>query len=99
MSDETIEWAGKSIQRFSIDRSSLLETMPSDITGEELYKWIVLATDEDWISQDDLYDLNFAFVYAAGKVNSDFSYEVFDRTVEYQYDLLEDEDDDEEDDD
>jgi hypothetical protein len=99
MSDETIEWSGKSLQRFAIDRSSLLETMPSDITGEELYKWIVLATDEDWISQDDLYDLNFAFVYAAGKANGEFSYEVFDRTVEYQYDLLEDEDDDEEDDD
>ena len=99
ISDQKIEWTGKGLQSFAIDRSTLLETMPSDTTGEELYKWIVLATDEEWMSHDDLYDLNFAFVFAAASADGEFSYELLDRTVEYQYDLLEEEEDDDEEDD
>ena len=99
ITEQQIEWTGNGLQRFVIDRSTLLDTTPSDVTGEELYKWIVLATEEDWISHDDLYDLNFAFVYTAAMSGGNFSYELLDRTVEYQYDMLEEEEDDEEDDD
>ncbi|MDO9374801.1 MAG: hypothetical protein Q7T76_10295 [Ferruginibacter sp.] len=99
ITEQQIEWTGNGLQTFAADRSTLLETMPSEATGEKLYKWIVQATEEEWMSHDDLYDLNFAFVYAASQSGGDFSYEVLDRTVEYQYDVLEEEEDDEEDDD
>ncbi len=51
----------------------------------------MLATEEDWLTEDDLYDLNFAFVYAAGSMHLDFNYETFDLTVATQYETLEQE--------
>jgi hypothetical protein len=51
-----------------------------------------LATGEDWLTDDDLYDLNFAFAFAAGRSGQPFDYHVFDRTLEYQYNLLDEED-------
>ncbi len=59
----------------------------------QLLIWIFVATDEDWLTENDLYDLNFAFVYAIAKFNLDFDYEIFDHTLERQYELFEDEDD------
>jgi hypothetical protein len=55
----------------------------------------MLATDEDWLAQDDLYDLNYAFVYAIARFNLDFDYEIFDATLETQFEQfdLEDEED------
>ena len=53
------------------------------------YNWILLATEEEWLTQDDLYDLNFAFVYAAALWGHEFSYETFDATLEEQYDQFE----------
>ena len=91
----TIEWAGNGIERFVIDRSSLLETILHETSFQPMYKWLVLATEEDWLTEDDLYDLNFAFVFAAGASNEEFDYEIFDTTVEYQYDLFDDEEEDE----
>ena len=49
-----------------------------------LYKWIVMATGEDWLTEDDLYDFNFAFAFAAGSTPDKFSYEIFDNSLEYQ---------------
>ena len=90
-----IEWAGSSFNRFVIDRASLLETILVDEASEPLYKWIVLATQEDWLSNDALYDLNFAFVFAAGQSNENFDYGLLDKTLDYQFDILDDEEDDE----
>lgn len=92
-----IEWNGKGPDRFVIDRSMLLETILHESSFLPMYKWLVLATEEDWLTEDDLYDLNFAFVFAAGASGEEFDYEIFDNTVEYQYELLDDEDEDEED--
>jgi hypothetical protein len=51
----------------------------------------LLATDEDWLTENDLVDLNFAFVYAVAKFGLDFKYQVFDATLDYQFELFEDE--------
>lgn len=87
----TIEWAGQGLKRFVIEKQQLLETKRVEQLNEDLYKWIVLATDEDWLTDDDLYDLNFAFVFAAGASRQNLNYEVFDRTLDYQFDILDDE--------
>jgi len=87
-----IEWAAnQGFQRFVVDTKSLLETITLQDDSDNLYKWIVLATEEDWLTTDDLYDFNFAFVYVAGTLQLPLDYALFDRTVAYQYDLLDDE--------
>ena len=98
VNDSAIEWKGSGLNRFVIDKNSLTEVVETDDEDTSLYKWIVLATEEDWLTEDDLYDLNFAFVYAAAKWTADFDYEVFDESLSYQYGQLESEDDEQPDD-
>jgi hypothetical protein len=83
--DSGIEWKGNGHQRFVIGRQQLLET------EDGMYSWVLRATGEDWLTDDDLYDFNFAFVYAAARAGNDFDYEIFDRTLDEQYDMLEEE--------
>ena len=96
VTDTTIEFNSDMPQRFVIEKHLLLETEEVADRDEPLYKWILLATAEDWLTEDDLYDLNFAFVYAAGEVSEDFDYERFDKTVEYQFEIIEGDEDEEE---
>src|SRR6478735_4740816 len=93
VNESNIEWRGSGRNKFVIEKKSLTEKIETDDDNLSLYKWIVLATDEEWLTEDDLYDLNFAFVYAAGEAKSGFDYQVFDETLSYQYSQLEDEDD------
>ena len=90
-----IEWSGEGFQRFEIDKTTLLETIQSEDSAVLLYKWILLATQEEWLENDDLYDLNFAFVFAAAGTPQYFSYEIFDNTLEYQFDFLDEEEENE----
>jgi hypothetical protein len=92
INEETIEWAGNELQRFVIPKDTLT-SLRYDRKGSFLYDWILKATEEDWLSQDDLYDLNFAFVYAAAKWNQEFSYDTFDATLEEQYEQFDEEED------
>lgn len=92
ITDQAIEWSGGG-PLFSAQRSSLTRTRPGRETA--LYEWVLQATSEDWLSEDDLYDFNFAFVYAAAKWNLPFNYEIFDATLEEQFDMLELENDEE----
>jgi hypothetical protein len=94
-----IEWKGSGRNQFVINKKNLAEKIESDDVNLSLYKWIVLATEEEWLTEDDLYDLNFAFVYAAGESKTEFDYQAFDETLSYQYSQLEDDDDDAEEDD
>ena len=91
ITETTIEWAAQEFQRFVIEKHSLLQTQIMNHSNEELYKWIIMATNEDWLTDDDLYDLNFAFAFAAGAFQNKFDYDVFDKTLEYQFELLDDE--------
>jgi hypothetical protein len=90
--EETIEWTDDGLNRFVIPKDDLT-AIRYDKKGSFFYNWILLATEEDWLTQDDLYDLNFAFVYGAAKWSEDFSYEIFDTTLEEQYEQFEEEDD------
>jgi hypothetical protein len=89
-----IAWNSNGFNHFLIPKASLNATR---MTAEGvLYEWILLATDEDWLTQNDLYDLNFAFVYAMAKFNMGFNYDIFDDTLEVQYEQFDDEEDEEE---
>ena len=90
VTSEGIQWNGEGLNRFVIDKESLTRTR--QMNGQTLYDWIFIATDEDWLTQNDLYDLNFAFVYAFAKFKSDFNYEMFDASIAEQFELFEEED-------
>ena len=99
VNDSNIEWKGSGRNKFVIEKKSLTERIETDDDNLSLYKWIVLATDEEWLTEDDLYDLNFAFVYAAAEAKAGFDYQVFDETLSYQYSQLEEDDDEDDEDD
>ncbi|MBD0277238.1 MAG: hypothetical protein M3342_10495 [Bacteroidota bacterium] len=92
VTDDGIEWKGEGLHRFSIPKDDLNRTRPGNNEKQKYYDWILLATDEDWLTQNDLYDLNFAFVYAIAKFGLEFNYEVFDATLAEQYNQFEEED-------
>ena len=92
VTDEAIEWQGEVTQQFVIPKDTLT-ALRYDRKGSFFYDWILLATDEGWIDQDDLYDLNFAFVFAAAKWNLEFNYQTFDATLEEQYEQFDEEED------
>ena len=87
----TIEWAGEGFNRFVIEKETLLDIARVEEGGDYLYKWIVLATEEEWLTHDELYDLNFAFVFVAGAIAEKFDYGIFDNTLEHQFEVLDDE--------
>ncbi|RYY26580.1 MAG: hypothetical protein EOO04_10530 [Chitinophagaceae bacterium] len=100
VTESAIEWKGTGRNKFVIDNRNLTEkigTEGEDDDDEEviLYKWIILATEKEWLTEDDLYDLNFAFVFAAAQTKAAFDYQVFDETLSFQYSQLEVEDEDE----
>ncbi|HVF96543.1 MAG TPA: hypothetical protein VM871_04450, partial [Flavisolibacter sp.] len=82
--EESIEWGGDNNGRFIVPKDDIT-AIRYDKRGSFFYNWILLATEEDWLTQDDLYDLNFAFVYAVALWRLEFSYETFDATLEEQY--------------
>src|SRR3954468_24054574 len=92
VSDKSIEWSGGGFNRFVIEKTHMLSIEESG-EFQGLYKCIMQATEEDWITDDDLYDLNYAFVFAAAIYGLPFDYELFDTTLAKQFELLDDEDD------
>ncbi len=93
-----ITWAGNDGNSFVINTGTLLETeLGRDST--KMYSWLVQATDEEWLTEDALYDLNFAFVFVAGKEPDKFDYEILEDTLDYQYEMREGDEEDVEDDD
>ena len=94
VTENSITWNGDGTNSFVIPKESLT-AIRKNKDNEELYDWIQKATDQDWITQNDLFDLNFAFVYAAAIFGSDFNYDTFDASLAEQYDQLDSEDEDE----
>jgi|SRR6476620_11345320 len=91
--EESVEWEGEDAVNIFVIPKEDLTAIRYDKRGSFFYNWILVATEEDWSTQDDLYDLNFAFVYAAALWGQEFSYETFDATLEEQYDQFEEEED------
>ena len=90
-----IKWSGNGSQRFEIPGDKLNVTRPGESGQFQLYDWIVQATEKEWLTENDLYDLNFAFVYSVAKFRLDFNYDFFDATLAYQFEIFESEDEEE----
>ena len=93
ITDLSIEWNGEDeLKRFVVPKDELT-AIRYDKRGHFFYDWILKATEEEWLEQDDLYDLNFAFVFAVAQWRQEFSYETFDATLEEQYEQFDEEED------
>ena len=92
ITENSISWKGQGTERFEIPARSLTATRQGNSGEFQLYDWIVLATEKEWLTENDLYDLNFAFVYAVAKFNLNFNYDFFDATLAYQFEIFEEED-------
>lgn len=90
VTDQEIRFAVGALNRFVVPIDSMLEIGDND-EGERMYKWLLLALEEDFLTDDDLYDFNFAFVYAAAKQRGQFEYALFDKTAAYQFEQLDEE--------
>jgi hypothetical protein len=93
VTNEGISWKGQGFNRFEIPADQLNATWKGNEEDEIFYEWILLATAEDWMTEDDLIDLNYAFVFAAAKFEVEFDYEIFDATMEEQFEQLDAEED------
>ena len=93
VTEDSIIWNGGELSHFRIPSNQLINTRR--VGDAFFYEWILLVTNEDWLSEDDLYDFNYAFVYAAAQFKLDLNYETFDATLAEQYDQLEEEEEDE----
>ena len=91
VTDSTIEWKGSQLERFVIPIKELNATRQID-SETTYYDWILVATDKDWLTQNDLYDLNYAFVYGIARAGLPFDYDIFDATLEEQFDQFDMED-------
>jgi len=96
VTQEGIEWDGPGNHAFMIPATELVAERPGILSTPTTYEWIMRATDMHWLEEDDLYDLNYAFVYAAARFGLNFSYETFDDTLEEQYERFEEDEDDDE---
>jgi len=93
VTDKGIIWDAGDFNRFEIPADQLNATWKGGDGDELFYEWILLATAESWFTEDDLIDLNYAFVYAAAKFGVAFDYEIFDATMEEQFEQLDAEED------
>ena len=92
VTDTNIDWNGDGGNKFSIPGSDIHLLSRDETNGAVFYEWILEATQQEWLSQNDLFDLNYAFVYAFAKSGEAFNYEVFDATLEEQFDQFDMED-------
>lgn len=93
VNQNSISWKGEEWQVLEVEKEALT-TVRYDSKGSFLYDWILKITEFSWLTQDDLYDFNFAFVYACAKWDLEFSYPTFDATLAEQYEQLDEEEDD-----
>lgn len=94
LTENSLDLKSDDHQILSIELHSLLETTRMEDSDDPLYRRIVDATADASIPEDDLYDLNYAFVFAAAKQDN-FSYEIFDRTLDYQFQMVDYQEEDE----
>lgn len=92
ITESNIEWNGGGLSRFVIPINELNAIRQNKTDNTIFYEWILLATAEDWLTQNDLFDLNYAFVYAFAKSGLQFNFDIFDATLEEQFDQFDMED-------
>lgn len=69
ISEDGISW-NKSDNEYFIPKEDLIESGSSE--RKNMYDWLVHLPTKDWLSAEDIYALNTAFIYAMELYNFDF---------------------------
>ncbi len=92
-----IEWKGKTGRELIIDKDRITETGVG--ARENTYDWLIHLTEKNWLTRNDIYALNSAFIYAISVFGLDLNSNSFVKTfIEQEKELKfaeEDDDDDE----
>lgn len=91
ISDNGITYNGGGSASFTVPKDQLSRTTEE---GEHppMYQWVLQVTDHPGLDHDDIYDFNYAFVYAMARYGIDFDYGIFDETLAEQYERFDFED-------
>lgn len=83
---EGIRWAGTAKIDYIIPRDRILEAGTGDRSN--MYDWLVHMVDKTWLTEEDIYTLNTAFVFAIAHYGLDFTTCSFaDTLVEQQREI------------
>lgn len=80
ITEEGIEWTGGN--EYFIDKDRILEAGPQN--RQKMYDWLVHMTEKSWLSVEDIYALNTAFIYAIEYFNLSFDKLSFVETLKLQ---------------
>ena len=58
-----IEWKGNSGRPLLIEKETLLDIREADEKGD-MYDWLLHITEKNWLSENDIYALNTAYIFA-----------------------------------
>ncbi len=85
ITESGIVYNGGSSASFEVPINELARTTEE---GDQpaMYHWVLQVTDHPGLEHDDVYDFNYAFVYATAKFGIAFDYGIFDETLAEQYD-------------
>jgi hypothetical protein len=94
LNDGGITYNGGGTISLTIPKNELTKTTAE---GEKpaMYHWVLQVSEHPGLDHDDIYDFNYAFVYAIAKFGVDFDYGIFDETLAEQFELFGFEDDEE----
>lgn len=80
--NNSITWDNHNHGRYTIESQRLLEeTRRGAIT---VYDWLVHIPAKNWMTREDVLDLNKAFLYLAKLTNQEIDMQKFQRSIEYQ---------------
>lgn len=94
LTDEGLSYQGGGTASFSVPRTELTQTTDEG-DKPSMYRWVLQVTEHPGLDHDDIYDFNYAFVYAMARFGLDFDYGVFDDTLAEQFEMFGFDDDDE----
>ena len=80
-----IKWDGENETDYFIPRNQILKA------HENMYDWLVHLAGKTWLTKEDVYSFNTAFIYSIEAFGLEFSKDLsFVDTIEAQCDVLED---------
>lgn len=91
ISENGITYNGGGSVGFTVPKEQLSRTT-EDAEQPAMYHWVLQVTDHEGLDHDDIYDFNYAFVFAVAKYGIDFDYGIFDETLAEQYERFDFED-------
>lgn len=77
VTEHGIEWTG--INDYFIEKERLLEAGPADRIN--MYDWLVHLPEKSWLSVEDIYALNTAFIFALDYFGFNFNSRSFVTTL------------------